>query len=131
MGKTPENPPKVSAAEWEVMRVLWERSPLTANEVIERIEPKFDWHPKTVRTYLRRLTDKGAISKQRCGKLYHYSPLVDERSCARHETRSFLRKVYGGALAPMLARFLQEEDLTPEDVRELRRVLNGKQEDEG
>ena len=131
MAKTRVNLPKVSAAEWEVMRVLWERSPLTANEVAERIPAQFDWHPKTVRTYLRRLTDKGAISKRRHGKVYRYSPLVNEETCVRHETRSFLRRVYGGALTPMLARFLQEEDLTPEDVRELRRVLNGKQEDEG
>ena len=64
-------------------------------------------------------------------QLFHYSPLVDEMSCVRHETRSFLRRVYGNALAPMLARFLQEEDLTPEEVSELRRVLDGKQKDEG
>lgn len=55
--------PKISEAELEVMKVLWDTaSPLTANEVIQALEKTNDWSPKTVRTLLNRLVRKKAIS---------------------------------------------------------------------
>ena len=51
--------PKISEAELEVMKVLWDTaSPLTANEVIQALEKTNDWSPKTVRTLLNRLVRK-------------------------------------------------------------------------
>ncbi|MEH7060984.1 BlaI/MecI/CopY family transcriptional regulator, partial [Bacillus wiedmannii] len=47
--------PKISEAELEVMKVLWSKSPQTANEVIEALEVKMDWKPKTIRTLINRL----------------------------------------------------------------------------
>ena len=42
--------PSISEAEWEVMNVLWEKAPQTANEVIHSLRERKDWKPKTVRT---------------------------------------------------------------------------------
>ncbi len=50
--------PKISEAELEVMKVLWSRSPQTANEVIEALEVTMDWKPKTIRTLINRLVQK-------------------------------------------------------------------------
>ncbi|MEJ9132311.1 BlaI/MecI/CopY family transcriptional regulator, partial [Bacillus thuringiensis] len=47
--------PKISEAELEVMKVLWSKSPQTANEVIEELEKNMDWKPKTIRTLINRL----------------------------------------------------------------------------
>lgn len=118
--------PRISDAEWQVMKVLWARSPLTANEVVEALEPSTTWNPRTVKTLLNRLVKKGALGYREEGRRYLYMPLVCEEACIREERRSFLRRVYGGALQPMLAQFLEEEDLTPEEVAELRRILDEK-----
>jgi BlaI family penicillinase repressor len=116
--------PRISDAEWRVMRILWNRSPLTANEVVDALTPTTTWKPKTIKTLLNRLIKKKALGFDRKGRAYHYYPLVDEAACVKAESRSFLKRVYGGALRPMLATFLEDADLSPEEVEELKRVLD-------
>lgn len=118
--------PRISEAEWEVMRLLWMQSPLTANEVVKALSRTKPWKPKTIKTLLSRLVKKKAAGFDRKGREYDYYPLVDEAECVRVESRSFLRRVYGGAVRPMLATFIENEDLSPEDVEELRRILDRK-----
>lgn len=121
--------PRISEAEWQVMRVLWARSPLSANDVIEALADTTDWKPKTIKTLLNRLVSKKALGFKKSGRAYLYHPLVDELQCVRAESRSFLNRVYGGALAPMLAAFIREEELTPQEIEELRRILERKKGD--
>ena len=116
--------PKISEAEWQVMQILWAHSPLTANEVIERLEPVASWKPKTIRTLITRLVQKKALGVNKEGREHEYTPLVEEAECVRAESRSFLKRVYGGALAPMLVHLLEEQALSPEEIAELKRVLD-------
>jgi len=118
--------PRISEAEWQVMKVLWANSPLTADAVVEALAGTTQWTPKTVKTLLNRLVGKGALGYTKDGRRYLYEPLVDQESCLRAENRSFLQRVYGGALKPMLVSFLEEEDLSPEDIAELKRILTKK-----
>ncbi len=123
--------PRISQAEWEVMRVLWERSPLSANDVIAALAPRSDWHPKTVRTLLARLAAKGALTKVKRHGAYRFTPLVDEASCLGEESRHFLGRFFAGGMKPMLAHFIENEDLSEEDLQELQRLLDGKRNAEG
>lgn len=119
--------PQISEAEWEVMKVLWRRSPLTAQEVIDELSGRTDWKPNTVKALLNRLLNKEALAYRAEGKTYYYSPAVSEEECRRSERRSFLQKIYNGATAPMLIHFLQEEKLTKEEIEELKRILSEKE----
>lgn len=122
--------PKISEAELEVMKVLWSNSPQTANEVIETLEVKMDWKPKTIRTLINRLVQKEAVSyHQEKGRMYAYYPLVSEDSYLQVETKSFLRRFYGAAFKPLLVNFIKEEKLSSEDINELKRILDEKNED--
>lgn len=123
------NVPRISDAEWSVMKVLWEESPRTANEVVAALKASEAWHPKTVKTLLNRLVGKGALGFEREGRMYRYYPLVEEHLCVRAESESFLKRVYGGAVQPMLANILEREDLTPDDIAELRRILDEKEKE--
>ncbi|MDH6427005.1 BlaI/MecI/CopY family transcriptional regulator [Paenibacillus sp. FSL R7-0048] len=116
--------PKISDAEWEVMKVLWASAPRTAGEIVEALEGNRDWNPKTVRTLIKRLTEKRAIGYNQTGRVYSYYPLVREEECVQSETRSFLKRIYGGTLRPMLVNFLQDEKLSREDIEELKRILD-------
>jgi len=120
--------PRISESEWQVMKVLWARSPMTANQVVEALSGVVDWQPKTIKTLLNRLVSKQALGFQKTGRAYHYYPLVDEQRCARAERRSLLTRVYGGAMKPMLAEFLEDSDLSPEEIADLRRILDEKEE---
>ncbi|MGI8603100.1 MAG: BlaI/MecI/CopY family transcriptional regulator [Verrucomicrobiales bacterium] len=119
--------PAISEAEWVVMRVLWERNPLTANEVVQELAPYREWKPKTVHTLIRRLVDKGAVAYEKRGREFLFQPLVDERECQLAESRSFLGRVFGGEMAPFLAAFVEREQLSAAEIDELKRVLDGGQ----
>ncbi|MBB6447853.1 BlaI/MecI/CopY family transcriptional regulator [Bacillus benzoevorans] len=122
--------PKISEAELEVMKVLWAESPLTANEIIERLESTSDWKPKTIRTLINRLVQKEAVSyHQDKGRLYSYYPLVSQEGYLQVETKSFLKRFYGAAFKPLLVNFLKEEKLSSEDISELKRILDEKDEE--
>ncbi|NGZ74798.1 BlaI/MecI/CopY family transcriptional regulator [Saccharibacillus alkalitolerans] len=116
--------PRISDAEWEVMKVLWNGSPKTASEIIGELEGSRDWNPKTVRTLIKRLTEKEAVGYTQEGRVYSYYPKVQEEECVKSETTSFMQRVYGGTLRPMLAHFLKDEQLTKEDIEELRKILD-------
>jgi len=116
--------PKISESEWLVMQVLWSKGPLTANEVVEELAKKNKWKPKTIKTLINRLLRKGGLRFEKEGRKYRYYPAVSESKCVRTETRSFLRRVYGGATRPMLAAFLENTELSPDDIKELKRILD-------
>jgi BlaI family transcriptional regulator, penicillinase repressor len=120
--------PAISDAEWDVMQALWDESPLTANEVVGRVAAKKGWNPRTVKTLLNRLVKKGALGFEAEGKRYRYRPRVSRDECVRRESRSFLSRVFGGAAGPMLAQFVSEAPLTPDEIRQLREILDRRQQ---
>jgi BlaI family penicillinase repressor len=115
--------PRISDAEWEVMRVLWEEGPLAASEVFDRLAPHHDWSERTVKTMISRLVKKGALSFEDEGKRYRYRARVAREECVREASRSFLERVFGGAVRPALLTFVRESDLSPREVEELTRLL--------
>jgi len=118
--------PKIADSEWQVMRVLWRQSPQTANEVVDELAPVTKWKPKTIKTLLNRLVSKRALGFTREGRAYQYQPLVSEAECVKANSRSFLERVYGGALVPMLAHFIEDSRLSQEEIAELKRILDEK-----
>ncbi|MFD3449750.1 BlaI/MecI/CopY family transcriptional regulator [Microbacteriaceae bacterium 4G12] len=123
--------PRISEAELEVMKVLWTKSPQTANEVIQELESTVDWSPKTIRTLINRLVQKEAVSyHQDKGRMYAYYPLVSQERYLQVETKSLLKRFYGAAFKPLLVNFLKEEKLSREDIEELRQILDQKSKEE-
>jgi BlaI family penicillinase repressor len=118
--------PRISDAEWLVMKVLWSAPGQTAEGVVEALQGKVTWNARTIRTLINRLLRKKALTYQKEGRKYRYFPAVNQAHCVREETHSFLRRVYGGTLAPMLAAFIDDAELSPEDVQELKRILDQK-----
>src|SRR6185369_4857028 len=100
--------PQLSDAEWQVMKALWEHSPVTAAELCQRLTvarrgTTRQWHLKTIRTMLTRLARKRAVGTRLKDGVSHYFALVSREDCSRHATHSFLDRVFDGALAPMVA----------------------------
>jgi BlaI family transcriptional regulator, penicillinase repressor len=118
--------PKISDSEWRIMRLVWKKHPQTAGEIIDQLKDSTRWNPKTVKTLLNRLVKKGALAFDKEGRNYLYHPAADEKECSRAESMSFLDRVYGGALQPMLASFFEEERLSKNEIEELKRILEQK-----
>jgi len=119
--------PKITDTEWEVMKVVWAAHPATAAEIIERLSAQDpSWHPKTVRTLLARLVQKKALGYESQGRSYVYEPLVHENECVAAASESFVARVFGGSLRPLLAHFVEHQKLTGADLRELEKLLEQK-----
>jgi len=106
------------------MRVIWDHRRLSAAQVTERLmknDPS--WHPKTVRTLLGRLLQKKALKYEAQGRAYLYEPAVSESECVASASESFLDRVFGGSLKPMLAHFVEQQKLTRKDLQELNDLL--------
>jgi BlaI family transcriptional regulator, penicillinase repressor len=125
MSKTPP----ITAAEWEVMNVLWERSPSTAAELAEALCAKMEWHPKTLKTLLGRLVKKGVLRFRAEGNRYVYTPAIPRQRYVKEQSASFVERVFGGAATPMLVHFVRNTRLTKEEIEELRRILDEKEEE--
>jgi BlaI family penicillinase repressor len=116
--------PAISDAEWDVMEVLWNQSPLMAQQVIELVAEKKNWNPRTVKTLLGRLVKKKVLKFKADGNRYSYWPIVSREDCVRRESRSFVSRVFGGSVGPMLAHFVSESTLTEKEIRQLRELLD-------
>jgi len=119
--------PKISEAEWDIMKIIWEKSPRSAQEIIDILITKREWKPKTIKSLISRLVSKEALGFQKSGKTYSYFSLVTKQECASRETKSFLNKVYDGALNPMLLTFIKEKKLTQQEIEELKHILEEKE----
>jgi len=124
MARRMQSLPRISEAEWLVMRVLWAKSPATSKDVVAALEPHTHWNAKTILTLINRLVSKGALGFTKEARAHLYYPKVTERECVRVETRSFLDRVFGGAIPPMLAHLVEESALSEQDIAELRRILD-------
>jgi BlaI family penicillinase repressor len=118
------NLPRISETEWEIMRVVWAQSPVTAADIIEQLS-KDDptWHPVTAKTLLNRLVKKGALGYDLDGRAYVYKALVKERDCVNAVSSSFLERVFDGSLSTMVAHFVEHRKLSAKQVKELRKAL--------
>jgi BlaI family penicillinase repressor len=116
--------PRISETEWEIMRVVWGKNPITAAEIIEELtRVDSSWHPVTAKTLINRLVKKGALGFDQEGRAYLYRPLVSERDCVNAVSSSFLERVFGGSLSGLVAHFVEHRKLTPKQLRELRKVV--------
>src|SRR4249919_2083060 len=100
MPNTQDISPNISDAEWEVIKVIWDAGPMTAGQIVSALEPQKHWRPRTIKTLLARLVKKGAVRVSLTDKKYLYRAALSRENAIRSEARSFLSRVFDGALVP-------------------------------
>lgn len=114
---------RITDSEWKIMEILWEKGEATQSELMERLEEK--WNKNTVYTFLSRLEHKGMVESH--GSPKQYRAAAKREDCVEQEQESFLNKVYHGSAGKMVAAFVEDGKLTPAEVEELKRLLEGMQ----
>ena len=115
---------KLTASEWNVLSCLWEESPRTVMQIVGELERTVGWHRSTTITTLQRMEDKGLIRCEQAGRGRAYTPLVDREQAAVAETRSFLDRVYQGSVGMMMSAMAQRQELSGEEIAQLRSILD-------
>ena len=114
---------RVSEAEKVVMDVLWQESPLSSTQVVEHLSDQA-WNEKTVKTFLNRLVKKQVLGFKKEGRRYLYFPLMEREQFLAQESEGFLDKVFKGDMKELLATFVQNKQLSKQELDYLKGLLN-------
>lgn len=114
---------RISEAEHAVMEALWQRAPLSAAEVCDRVCEQRGWSMPTVKTLLARLVAKSAVATEPDGRRYLYSPLIERSAYVGGESRRLVERLFGGRAAPLFAHLAEAEALSDDDIAEIERLL--------
>jgi predicted transcriptional regulator len=117
------NPHRISAAESEVMKVLWGDSPKAAEDILSLLAKDHGWAEGTVKALLNRLLKKGAIAADKDGRRFLYRPLIGRDDYVDTESQGLLDRLFDGRLAPLVSHFSKREKLAPDDIAALRKLL--------
>ena len=116
---------KITDAELEIMKVLWEKKSLTLNELVEELSKEEQKNKKKIKTLLYRLIDK-KIKKniEKNKKENEYKPLISEKKYLKSANENFLDKVYDGNVDHMLLNFVEDKKITKEEIEKLLKILD-------
>ena len=122
---------KLTEPEWLIMNALWEKHPVKARDVVERLPSTVNWAYTTVKTMLDRLVEKKAVGKSKRGNIGLYEPLVSRRQARRTAMRIMLDQAFDGAFGSMMHFLVENEKLSTDQRKELIKILSGKNRKKG
>lgn len=118
----------IGDAELEIMKVIWKaKESITSLDIGKEVEDK-GWKKTTIATFLTRLVEKGALSADKQGKLYYYTPLVTEKEYRESQTKNLIKTLYNGSVRDFAVSFFEEQKLSNDDIKELRAIFEDKEE---
>lgn len=110
------------------MSVLWERGSATVAEVHERLTADLAY--TTVLTVLRTLEGKGAVRHEEEGRAYRYHPIMERDVAGRRALGRIRDKIFGGSDAFLLTEFVGGRDLSADELRGLRKIIDERLRDD-
>jgi len=121
---------KITAAESQIMDVLWRLGrPLAVEDVREALTEE-TWTDATIRTLLNRLVGKKAVVAAKDGRRFLYRPLVARGDYVHAQSKSLIDRLFDGQIEPFVAHFSQREDLSSEEIARLRTLIEGLERDQ-
>lgn len=120
----------LTASEWSVLDCLWEESPQSVMQLVAKLGEKVGWAKSTTITTLRRMEEKQLVCCNIVGKGKSYTPAVNKKEAAISETHSFLGRVYRGSVSLMMSAMAERQELTRDEIAELREILRKAEEGE-
>ena len=110
---------RISDAEMEVMKVIWEKKEVTSLTIINELADH-NWNDNTVRTLINRLISKKAVGiSKREGKTYTYVPLIKEKEYKAKRTRNFIAQLYHGSINEMILNFVDTNEMSRSELKTL------------
>jgi len=115
---------ELTEAEWEIMKVVWEKQPCAAGTVQELLAKSRGWAYSTVKTTMDRMVEKGILKIEKIRNLQLFSSRINEIDAKRGEFRRMLKRAFDGALTPMMQFLIEHEGLSKDEAIQLREFVN-------
>lgn len=122
---------KLPDGELELMMIIWEAGePVSRIEIEEKMDTDKLLTAGTILSYLSRLEEKGFVEREKRGKMNYYRPLVEKKLYLKETGKTILKKMFGGSLSNFATALYDGEELSSQDVEELRQFLDSKKRDD-
>ena len=115
-------------SEWCIMEALWHEQPKTLMQLVHEMKEKQGWSKSTTSTRLRRMQEKGYIRYEEGEKARLYYTELKREEVVLKETKSFLKRTYGGSIGMLVNTFAENNQLSEEDMEQLWEILHKAEE---
>ena len=122
----PREKTELTAAEWTIIKAVWDHEPCAAPDIQEKLQRKTGWTYSTVRTIMDRMVVKGLLSAGKIRNLTLYRSAVTRQQAQRGELLYALKNAFNGALTPMLQSLIESGPLSPDELAELEALIKQK-----
>jgi len=112
----------LTRCELEVMNVVWECGRATVQDVCDGLERDLAY--TTVMTTLKVLEEKRKVLRRtKEGRAYVYEPIVSRGDVGRSVTADLKERLFGGSAKSLVLSLMEDEDLSPADINELKSAI--------
>jgi BlaI family penicillinase repressor len=123
-----ENPPDLSKAEYDILRVLWKEEGLSVREVHERLRDVYRWAYTTTKTMMDRMAGKGLLKREPFHGIFLYRPVLSRPAGMARWISFFADRVLEMDAGAVVSLFARSKAITPEEISELEKLLKYKKE---
>ena len=118
-------PQTVTDAELAVLKILWQRGPLTAKAITNAIYPDgAESEFASVHSFLQRLERKGLVDRDRSSYVHSFSAAVSQADVAGQELETLAARLGEKSIAPLIMQLVEQKRLSEKEVAEIRKLLN-------
>lgn len=115
---------RLHEGELNVMELLWSNKVLVAKDISKIIKEYIGWEKNTTYTYIKRLIDKGAITREDPGFLCRAA--ISKKQVQEIETSVLIKNLYNGSVATFIHDYFDGKSLSTEEILELNKVVNNR-----
>jgi predicted transcriptional regulator len=115
---------ELNDTELEVLRILWEEHPLKPAEIQSRFPSPIE--NATLRSLLVSMVERNHLERRKQGKAFFYSPVARKPGMLRRFSRRLSDVFAGGSPATLIAELIRTENLSEEELEQLRSIAAGK-----
>jgi BlaI family penicillinase repressor len=119
---------KLGQVQLRIMQALWDKGQASARDITDSLNQDGAIAHSTVQTLLRQLETKGAVAHRRQERTFVFYPLIEEANVARNEVRRLTERLFGGSAGGMVAYLLKEETISPDELAEIKRLIEAREE---
>ena len=117
------DPKKPTEAELAILRVLWARGPSTVRDVAEAMDRGGAY--TTILKLMQIMTEKGLIVRDDASRAHVFEAAYSEDHTQQQLVKDLLDRLFDGSAAKLVMQALATRRASPEELREIRRVLAG------
>ena len=111
---------KLGPVEARFADIIWSHEPLPSRRLVELCGQELRWNRSTTYTVLRKLCERG-IFRNEDGAV---SSVLSRDEFYARQSEQFVDEAFDGSLPAFLAAFTQRKALSPEEIAEIRRMID-------